>query len=119
MSFAVGMSESMAFVQAWRSGVLRSRARPEDALPLLNLLPRDAVVIGDAALRGQAKLFENIARRFVAEFVAGAQSACEVDDDLPVFSCVKRRIDRLSVKDDPPLHVGGRSLILLHEGAGQ
>src|SRR5258708_2995942 len=58
LSFTIRMIE-MIFEQARRTRMILRRAGPEDAVVLLYLFPRDAVVIGVAATRSDAHFIED------------------------------------------------------------
>src|ERR1051325_7288534 len=64
---AVGEVEPFVFEQPRRAGMIERRTRPEDAVVRFDLLVRDAEVIGDAALRRDAQLVENLARTLERE----------------------------------------------------
>jgi len=53
--------------------MIERRARPEHAHLAVDAFPRDTGVVGDAAFRGDAQLFEDVARRLVGELVARAK----------------------------------------------
>ena len=58
MRLAIGMSELAAFVQARRSGVTDLGTWPEDSIALVDAIPCDPVVIGDATFGGDAQFLE-------------------------------------------------------------
>src|SRR5262245_53504474 len=115
MRFAVRMSESGTLVQPRRAGMIERWAWPEDAELPIDALPGDAGVIGHAALRRDAELFEDVARRLVGELVACAEPRREVADDPPVLARAGRRLDDLPMVNDASLDVGRGALVFLHQ----
>jgi hypothetical protein len=107
MRLAVGMAELPAFVQARRAGMIERRARPKHAHLTIDALPRDTGVVGHAAFRGDAQLFEDVVRRLVCELVADAEPLREVANDPPVLTRTLRWLDDLPVMDHASLDVGG------------
>src|SRR5689334_7972257 len=57
LRFAIGMIETF-LEQSRRARMIFRRTRPEDAVVLLDLFPRDAVVIGIAAARRDPQFVE-------------------------------------------------------------
>ena len=74
---AVGMSELPAFIQARRSRMPDLGTRPEHSVVLVDGFPGDAVIVGDAAFRGDAQLLEDVVRRAVVELVAVAEARAQ------------------------------------------
>ena len=72
---AVGVAEPAALVQPRRARVVFGRDTARRRPLRVDLLPGDAGVVGDAALRGHAQLVEDLSRRAVGELVARAQAA--------------------------------------------
>src|SRR5581483_12442464 len=95
------------------------RAGPEDAALSVDLLPGDAVVVGHAALRGDAQLLPDVAARAVREELATAEAPGQLDDDVDVPTCLAGRVGRPVDLDHPPFEVRGRPLILAPDRAGQ
>src|SRR5450432_2652095 len=118
MGLAIGMEEPAVFEQAWRAGMLKRGARPEDAHLLVNLLICDSVVIGDTAARREAQFLEDFSWLAKREILATAQAACQVTDNIGIRARVARWIHRLPNMNDAPFRIGGDALLFLLQAAG-
>src|SRR6185437_12855877 len=108
---AIGEAKAL-LVEPGRAGAVLGRARPEDAVLLLDLLVADTVVVGLAPSGGDAQFVEDLAGRLIGEELPSAQALRQVADDLPIAARAVRRLNRLVVLDDAPLQVGRRALLL-------
>src|SRR5437588_4322604 len=116
---AIRMAKLVSFVEARRSRMPRLRTRPEDAVLLLDAFPGHAVIIGNAALGGATQLFKNLTGRVVAEFLRVVQASREIADDLPVHTCIGRRLDDFTMADAASFDVSGCALVFLHQRTGE
>src|SRR4029079_19554468 len=73
----VGMAEPVSFVQPRGAGMMFSRTGPEDPVLAIDSLPRDSVIIGDAASRGDSQLVEDLARRRESKLVPYSHLRCQ------------------------------------------
>src|ERR1051326_1616452 len=105
--------------EARRAGMLFARARPADAVLRLDLFVRDAVVVGDAALRRHAQLVEDLARAREREAARPPECLRDVLDHAPVLLRLARRIDRLVDLDHASLDLRDHALIFFMQRAGE
>src|SRR5262249_47294579 len=94
------------------------RARPEDALLLLDLLVRDARVVRDPAFRRLPQLLEDLARALEREPALPAEGPGDVLEVFQLLSRVPRRGDSLVDLDPPPLRRTDGPLVLFVLGSG-
>src|SRR5262249_58814946 len=83
---AVRVEEATSLEQPGSPRMVELRAGPEDAHLPVDLLPRDAVVVGGAAARGLAQLVEDLAGRAIWELVRTPEPVREVPEDGPVLA---------------------------------
>src|SRR6185369_5508404 len=98
--------------------VLRG-ARPEHAVLGVDLLPRDAGVVGDGAGGGPPQLVPDRAGALERKILPTAEPSREVAEDLPIPLRLPWRCDGAVDLDDAALEVGGRALVLAPDRAGQ
>src|SRR5262249_14444373 len=110
---AVGVREAAAFKQTWRTGMIDRRAWPEHPEVLLDLLVRDAGIVGDSAARGAPQFLKDLLRRAEVEETALAQSPRQIADNLPVAPGFAGGIDRLADADDAALRTSHGPLVFL------
>src|SRR5579884_3068995 len=99
--------------------MVKSWAWPEDSTLLIDLLPRDAIVIGHPSFGGLPILVPDVADRLIGEELLTAQASGQFAHDLPVASGLPRGVRRTINLDHPPFQVGRRPFILAPNRAGQ
>src|SRR5579884_3668212 len=70
--------------------MVKSWAWPEDSTLLIDLLPRDAIVIGHPSFGGLPILVPDVADRLIGEELLTAQASGQFAHDLPVASGLPR-----------------------------
>src|SRR5436309_1087511 len=113
------MEEASPLEEPRRARVIDRRTGPEDAELGVDPFVGDAGVVGDAAARGLAQLFEDLARLAVGKKPFLPQPLRQLDVDAAVLPGIARRIDRLLDMDHPPLRAADDPLLLFLQAAGE
>src|SRR5262245_44989822 len=111
------MGEDPALVEAWRPRMALLGTGPEDALLVLDALPAHSVVVGRAAMGGDAHLVEHLARGRELEVLPPAEAVGDVEQDLPVPAGLAGRIDCGVDLDGASFGAGRGALVLFVQRA--
>src|SRR5687768_17585453 len=93
--------------------------RPKDAILLLDLLPRDAVVVGVTTARRDAHFVEDSQRAIKLKVILPPHASREFLNDPPVGPSFTRRVRGFVDFQDATLTVCGDTLIFAPGAAGE
>src|SRR5690348_3613873 len=99
--------------------MVQIRTRPKDALLLVDALVRDAVVIGESATRGDAKLFQNVGRILKRKILTTPQTMCDVNNDVGITTRLTWRINAFLPVDDASLGAASKPVFLFVQTSSQ
>src|SRR5207249_1375246 len=92
---AIGMIERPTVEQPRRARVGGIRARPEDAVLLIDFLVGNAVIVTEPTPRHAAQLAKDVLSTGIGELLPGGKTSGQVAEDLPVRTRLARRLHGL------------------------
>src|SRR6476469_1094853 len=115
MCFAVRMVELVALVEPGCAWMIGRGTRPANAVLPVDSIPRNAVIIADAAFGSDTQLIKYFFGGIEDEFVGLAKARSYIADNPPIQACISGRIYDLLMVDHPAFHVGRGAFIFFHQ----
>src|SRR6478672_3097288 len=115
---AIWMIEAL-FKQTWCTRMIFRWAGPKYAILLLDLLPRDAVVISVAAVRSDAHLIKDREWVIKLKVLFSAHASRNFLNDPPIGARFPGRVGSLVDFDDAAFAIGGHALVFTPGAAGK
>ena len=92
-------------------------AGPKNAFLFVDSFVSDAVIIGDSAAGGDAKLLKNVGWILKRKILASTQPMCDINNNVRISTRLTRRVDALLPVDDASLGAASQAILFFMQTA--